>query len=359
MVVRGEQVLGLILSVGLAVACTSKKEKVESQPVVIMEDDRKTNPLYAPDPNSEGAENEENAAPTSWGEEIAATVKTLKGLVTTCHKDWILTFDPDNLLLGRPAVYAPDGVVTHMEKACEPIVTLLDDHFDNFVSKHPETDRLLREWTLFADLYRRAYRFGTNVGAPAKRRKLNHSDLVTIRKELVESTVPALMKSASVLAEWNDENKVAWPSGPASLAPKQTATHWRKHIKATLKESHELKTEWMKRGHNLRKKGLFPRDRFLDLLGRLWRDRIARDRAKLDALTTGDINFDRALRTSVSGFYTAMDNYMTEGWDVAMDAFSASNVLDEPKLKLGKDNFKKALKVLQKAAKRVKIPSAG
>jgi hypothetical protein len=357
MVVRGEQVLGLILSVGLAVACNSTKKEVESQPVVVMEDDRKTDPRYASEPST--GDNEVKTAPTSWGEQVAATAKTLKGLVTTCHKDWILTFVPDNLLLGRPAVHAPDGIVTRMEKACEPIVLLLDDHFDNFVSKHPETDQLLRHWTLFSDLYRRAYRFGTNVGAPAKRRRLNHSDLVTIRKELVDSTIPALLKIATALGKWNDENTAAWPSGPTTLSPKRTAVHWRKYIKATLKESRELKTEWMKRGHDLRKKGLFPRDRYLGLIGRLWRDRIARDRATLDALTSGDINFDRALRASVAGFYAAMDNYMTEGWDVAMDAFSASNVLDEPKLKLGKDNFKKTLKTLEKAARTVKIPSAG
>ncbi len=349
-----------LIPVGMAFlgfACSEKEQKKATTPLVIMEDDRKVDPAYAPEMDPVAEANA--AAPKSWGAEVAATAAELRDLLKTCHEKWILTYEPDNILLGRPAVHAPDGVVTRMEKACDPIVMLLDDHYDDWVSKHTQTDDALRHWTLFADLYRRAYRYGTNVGTSAKRRKSNHVDMVRIKKELNSTNVPALLAATEQLSQWTDANKAEWPAKQVKTSPAEASNYWRARIRSTLKDAEELREQWTKRGHNLRKKGHFPRTRYLKHLGRIWEDRLARDRAALDGITTGDASFDKKIQSGASGFYDALDSYYTNGWAVAMDAFAESNVIDEPKLKAGKDALKKTLKALKKAGKKAKIPSAG
>jgi len=353
-------ILAVLVPAGMAFiasGCSEEKKKKATTPLVIMEDDRKIDPAYAPemDPADEAAA----SAPTSWSAEVAKTATELHGLLKTCHEKWIVTYKPDNILLGRPAVHAPDGVVTRMEKACDPIVMLLDDHYDDWVSKHTKTDDALLQWTLFSDLYRRAYRYGTNVGTSAKRRKSNHVDMVRIKKELVDSNVPGLLAAAEELSKWTDTNKAEWPAKQVKTSPAEASTHWRTRIRSTLKDAGELREQWTKRGHNLRKKGHFPRTRYLKHLGRIWEDRLSRDRAALDGITTGDASFDKKIQSGASGFYDALDSYYTNGWAVAMDAFAESNVIDEPKLKAGKDALKKTLKALKKAGKKVRIPKAG
>jgi len=350
--------LATLLALFALVSCAEEKQEMATTPLVVMEDDRKLDPAYEPDFDPE-AEAAANGVQKAWGIQVAETAQELHDLVAECHEKWIVTYEPDNILLGRPAVHAPDGVVTRMEKACDPIVMLLEDHYDGWVSKHPKTDAALRHWTLFADLYRRAYRYGSNVGTSAKRRKSNHVDMKRIKKDLIENNVPALLKSATLLSQWTDENTARWPAKAKQITPSEASVHWRKHIRNTVKEAEELKVQWTKRGHNLRKKGHFPRTRYLNHLGRIWEDRLARDRASLDGLTTGDATYDQQVRTQATRFYDALDDYFTNGWGVAMDAFAESNVIDEPKLKAGKDAFKKKWKALTKAGKKVKIPNAG
>ncbi|HIN86595.1 MAG TPA: hypothetical protein EYN06_08955 [Myxococcales bacterium] len=133
---------------------------------------------------------------------------------------------------------------------------------------------------------------------------------------------------------------------------------WKGQTKSTAKDAMELGKLWHSRGHDLLKKDLYARVRFLTCLGAAWKYRMTIERQKMQRIRSANADFDRAMGVAAQGFYDALATYHREGFEVAMLAMKDKGTIDEPALKEGKKVLKRTAKAFKKAVRSIQWPKA-
>lgn len=348
----------MLLTIALSIGCKGKdRQDFVLAPAVQVEEN--TQKVSAAEQKANYFKSKQEVeSDEAWGIQVANLAKDLNQTVTACMANYISQLKPDELLVGAPAIITKDGVVTVMDDTCFPLVESLKNGLKLLEGKHAATEALARQWTLFADLYARTSRISVNIGASAKKRKLNHKALVQIQKELVNTVGPALIESSAALLSWTADNVEDAPPEIATMTPSEALKHWKSQIKATGKAALEMDRLWHQRGHKLLKADLYARVRFLSWLGRHWKRRATNERARLGKTRTGNNAFDQGLIAAGSAFYDQLLTYHREVFEVAMLAMKDKGTIDEPALKLGKQLFKKRSRTFKKAPRKVRWPSA-
>lgn len=349
-----------------AAGCKTKGEAKVQEPVIIeeeppefgsVEEQRAQAPVEGGAPVA-AATTGGDAAPAekAWGLQVAELSQNLVRTAVTCNEKFFKALKPDELMVGKSPIVTSDGVLTVMDTNCASIEDDLAAGLTLLEGKHPLGDALLRHWTLLADMYHRMSRISMNVGAPAKRRELNHGELVKILPYVTGTLVPAVTKAATPLMRWDDKVEPITTVGYKELSPADAVAFWTQRLEETKTSLLGLEQVWLEFGHDLVKADLYHRKRHLAWLKGFWLRRLKDDRIRVARMTTGNDAFDEKLRTAVNAQLDLYDTYMRDAWTPAMNAFADRSTIDEEKLELGRRGFPKAAKALERALRRLKLP---
>ncbi len=276
-----------------------------------------------------------------WGVKVSELARRLATTVLNCNDKYFKALKPDELLVGKPALVTTDGVVTIMKDDCDGILDDLQLGLLLLDGQHPKSDELLRQWTLLADMYKRVSRSAINAGAKPKRRKLNHGEMVNVLPIMTKELAPGVAKAATPFLKMGESDEPQEPGVAfAKVSKEEALARWSKEIESTTADLLALK------------------DEYLTWLGKHWERRLKLQKLTLARVTTGDSGFDDKMKAAIGKYHAAVDEYWQASWVVGMKALEDRTMIDEEKLKAGKEGFEKGGKRLEKAVKKIKLPKA-
>ena len=323
----------------------------EPPPLVVAETPTGAPPVEGPAPRATAAP---APAGPSWAETVAQLATELDKTIAECNEKWLTKLHPDDLVIGKSPIPVTDGILTVMDETCKSAVERLPSALELLEGKHPDTEALLREWTLWADLYARASLSSMNIGSTEKRRKLNSDEMKAYLPMMTGPLTDRLLAAGKKLEAWPKDTLATAAPAPLKLAPDEATAEWKKRVKATVADARELHETWTTEGHDLLAADVFARARHLAWLGRAWHRRLDEERAALEATTTGDPAVDGKLRDAVRPFYVALEQHLTGGYEASVTALDMSTV-DMNVLKAMKKGFEKSYAGLEKVARELKL----
>ena len=295
----------------------------------------------------------DSPAKSPWATRVASIAKKLGPIAAMCNERYLSKLKPDELLVGMPALVTKDGVVTVLERDCKYLAEGYDEAFDLMENQHPKTDELLKRWSLVADLYGRFARTSINIGAKAKRRKMNAEEMSAALPNLTKTLIPEMVQLAEELSQLPADTIPEYPAGFANEAISDA--QWKEIIRETAADIQNLETAWMTYAHEPLSKELYVRRRHMGWLDSHWKARLARQKKTMNQARLADSKATQAMRKKTKAFYEACDTWFATAWDTGIQAYADRSLIDEPKLKAAKKAFKTESKAFERAVRKLKL----
>ena len=297
------------------------------------------------------------AVPKTWGEQVSETAKTAARVLTECNANYLKRLNPDELLVGKPALVTDDADLTVLGRDCGPIVDLLPAMSELVDNRHPAAEALLLKWSLLADLYARTAAQVVNIGAPPRQRKAARDRLLKVLPEMTADLIPAViagLEPFTSVAPTAEPEPPVYPS--TKLAREPALATLGLLMKKTTPELGALHDEWKIHAYDQQRANEYARRRYLAYVDLIWSRRPKHERALVAAVSTDDAAFDKELQEAASRYYAAVDAYLATGWRSGLEAIEDRTMIDEPKLAAAEKSFRTARKTFDKATKHLRIP---